>query len=192
MASTRIAVRRAPFRPPAFPPLRPVPIRRVIYWPAVALAAAAGALFVGGVTTGIVLRPARAARTAGIALAAPPLSDPVPLLPEDRIAPTVDPAPTPDPVPPAPSPGADATRLAPPVADAAPPAPPPVADAAPPPVADATRLAPPPEPAATCQTFNTSVAFAVSPAAAEKQAAQDGKLVFLLHVSGDFADDAFT
>ena len=43
-----------------------------------------------------------------------------------------------------------------------------------------------------CSTFNTSVAFAVSPATAEKQAARDGKLVFLLHVSGDFEDDAFT
>ena len=144
-------------------------------------------LFVVGVTTGIVLRPARAARTAGVALALPPLSDPVPLLPEDRIAPTVDPAP-----PPATATPDDAV------------VPPPVLDPAPlvdrsdettrlaPPGADATRLAPAPESAATCQTFNTSVAFAVSPAAAEKQAAQDGKLVFLLHVSGDFEDDAFT
>ncbi len=193
MANKCISGRPASFRPSAFPPLRPAPIRRVIYWPAVALAAAAGALFVVGVTTGIVLRPARAARTAGIALATPPLSDPVLLPPDDRIAPTVDPAPTPDPAPPTPTPVADAARLAPPGADAAPPAPPPGADVvppAPPPGADATRLAP--APAATCQTFNTSVAFAVSPAAAEKQAAQDGKLVFLLHVSGDFADDAFT
>ena len=114
MANKCISGRPASFRPSAFPPLRPAPIRRVIYWPAVALAAAAGALFVVGVTTGIVLRPARAARTAGIALATPPLSDPVLLPPDDRIAPTVDPAPTPDPAPPTPTPVADAARLAPP------------------------------------------------------------------------------
>jgi hypothetical protein len=54
---------------------------------------------------------------------------------------------------------------------------------------------PPPSPAPAapaCETFGTSVHFAVSPAAAEKQAAQEGKLLFLLHVSGDFEDDAFT
>jgi hypothetical protein len=36
------------------------------------------------------------------------------------------------------------------------------------------------------------VNFAASPAAAEKEAAKEGKLVFLVHVSGDFEDDAFT
>src|SRR5258708_4036961 len=35
----------------------------------------------------------------------------------------------------------------------------------------------PEPPARVCETFGTSVAFASSPAAAEKQAAQDGKLV---------------
>ena len=70
-----------------------------------------------------------------------------------------------------------------------------------PPAAPSADLPPPPPPAeknqgepaaSTCQTFGTSVAFAVSPAAAEKRAARDGKLVFVLHVSGDFEDHAFT
>ena len=68
----------------------------------------------------------------------------------------------------------------------------PVALVPPAPVAPAAPVAPLAPPAPKCETFNTSVDFAVSPAAAEKQAAQDGKLVFLLHVSGDFEDDAFT
>jgi hypothetical protein len=103
--------------------------------------------------------------------------------------------------PQAPAPAAsDSPAVAPPVQDEAPPQPPrdvirfdapqlvparPV-DA---PVAAAPTLAPA---APTCQTFGTSLQFAVSPAAAEKQAAQDDKLMFLLHVSGDFEDDAFT
>ncbi|HLW67333.1 MAG TPA: hypothetical protein VKS79_18605 [Gemmataceae bacterium] len=46
--------------------------------------------------------------------------------------------------------------------------------------------------ASTGGMYGTSLTFAASPSAAEKQAAQQQKLVFLLHVSGDFDDPGFT
>ncbi len=201
MANRHIVGRPVRFRPPVYPPVRSISVRRpVIYWPAVALAAATGALFVGGVIAGIALRPARTVHPVAVALAAPAIADLASPLPEADAAPPTDPAPPPpaaasaslavsamnqdnvacryDPPPLPPPPAAP---VAAPSAD--PPAPPPAPPAE-------KKEAPPP--AAVCQTFNTSVEFAVSPTAAEKQAARDGKLVFLLHVSGDFEDDAFT
>ena len=46
--------------------------------------------------------------------------------------------------------------------------------------------------AETCGDYGTSVTFAESPAAAAKQALQEEKLVFVLHVSGNFEASAFT
>jgi hypothetical protein len=63
------------------------------------------------------------------------------------------------------------------------------------PAAPAAGPAPPPnEPAPVCesQNYGTSVAFLGSPAEAGKQARRDGKLVFLLHISGNFEDRQFT
>jgi hypothetical protein len=40
--------------------------------------------------------------------------------------------------------------------------------------------------------FGTSVNFVDSPSEAAQQAKKDGKLVFVLHVSGDFEDPRFT
>jgi hypothetical protein len=57
------------------------------------------------------------------------------------------------------------------------------------------------EPAASGQTeqvcavdrsLNTALTWAKSPGAASEQARQDGKLVFLIHVSGNFEDPGFT
>jgi len=45
---------------------------------------------------------------------------------------------------------------------------------------------------ATCGSFGTSVEFAESPAEAAKQARKEEKLVFILHVSGNFEDPKFT
>jgi hypothetical protein len=46
--------------------------------------------------------------------------------------------------------------------------------------------------AATCGSFGTSVEFAESPEAAAAQAKKEEKLVFVLHVSGNFEDPRFT
>ena len=43
-----------------------------------------------------------------------------------------------------------------------------------------------------CKNFGTFVDFVRSPQLASREAKDDSKLVFLLHVSGDFDDDAFT
>jgi hypothetical protein len=45
---------------------------------------------------------------------------------------------------------------------------------------------------ATCGSFGTSVDFVKSPKEAAKQALKEEKLVFVLHVSGDFEDPDFT
>ena len=45
---------------------------------------------------------------------------------------------------------------------------------------------------ATCGSFGTSVDFVKSPKDAAKQALKEEKLVFVLHVSGDFEDPDFT
>jgi hypothetical protein len=43
-----------------------------------------------------------------------------------------------------------------------------------------------------CGSFGTSVEFQESPSAAAKQAKKEQKLVFVLHVSGNFEDPRFT
>ncbi len=49
-----------------------------------------------------------------------------------------------------------------------------------------------PQAAEVCGDYGTSVTFAESPAAAAKQALKEEKLVFVLHVSGNFEASAFT
>ena len=44
----------------------------------------------------------------------------------------------------------------------------------------------------TCEKYGTSVLFAESPAEAAKQAIKDEKLVFVLHVSGNFETPDYT
>ena len=184
MANTRIVGRPIRFRSPHHPPLALVR-RPLICWPAVAVAAIAGAVLVVGVLIGLARLPARTARPVRVAVAAPTAGDPVSPLLEAPAAPTADPTPpspsaattVPDPVP-SPNHGDEGASFRP---------------IAPRRILAAPAADSPPAPAAaTCQTFGTSVDFVASPAAAAKQAVQDGKLLFLLHVSGDFEDDAFT
>jgi hypothetical protein len=42
------------------------------------------------------------------------------------------------------------------------------------------------------ETFGTSVEFAITPSVAAGKARKEGKLLFVLHVSGDFEDSCFT
>jgi len=54
---------------------------------------------------------------------------------------------------------------------------------------------PPPAPKAedeTCGSFNTMVAFYDTPSSAARHANKEQKLVFVLHVSGNFEDPRFT
>ena len=44
----------------------------------------------------------------------------------------------------------------------------------------------------TCASHGTAVDFLDTPSEAAKQAKKDGKLVFVLHVSGNFEDPRFT
>ena len=44
----------------------------------------------------------------------------------------------------------------------------------------------------TCGSFGTTVEFVDTPSAAAKQAKKEQKLVFVLHVSGNFEDPRFT
>ena len=44
----------------------------------------------------------------------------------------------------------------------------------------------------TCGSYGTQIEFMDSPTEAAKKAKKDGKLVFILHVSGHFEDPRFT
>jgi hypothetical protein len=44
----------------------------------------------------------------------------------------------------------------------------------------------------TCGSYGTSVTFVATPSDAAKQADREQKLVFVLHVSGNFEDPTFT
>jgi hypothetical protein len=61
------------------------------------------------------------------------------------------------------------------------------ADKTPPPV---TTLVP--EGEKSCGSYGTQIDFLASPTEAAKQAKKEGKLVFILHVSGNFEDSKFT
>jgi len=50
----------------------------------------------------------------------------------------------------------------------------------------------PPAEGATCGSYGTTVEFVDSPAEAARLAKKQGKLVFVLHVSGNFEDPRFT
>lgn len=49
-----------------------------------------------------------------------------------------------------------------------------------------------PDKEATCGEFGTTIEFSDSPVEAAKQALKEEKLVFVLHVSGNFETPAFT
>jgi hypothetical protein len=50
----------------------------------------------------------------------------------------------------------------------------------------------PPTEGATCGSYGTTIEFVESPAKAAEMAKKEGKLVFVLHVSGNFEDPRFT
>jgi hypothetical protein len=68
----------------------------------------------------------------------------------------------------------------------------PAVPAAPTTVAETPPAPPPPAAPRACETFGTSVEFVASPAEAYRWAKQNDKLVFLLHVSGNFEESGFT
>jgi hypothetical protein len=104
---------------------------------------------------------------------------------------------------------ASATEVAAPAAAPAPADPPPAKSAEPAPVPDPPRPTPPapvvdfrpdpaaescPAPAGACarQNYGTRVEFVDDPALAAREALKDKKLLLVLHVAGNFENDAFT
>jgi len=51
---------------------------------------------------------------------------------------------------------------------------------------------PPPSAPPACESFGTSVQFVSNPIDAARVARQENKLMFVLHISGNFEDDKFT
>jgi hypothetical protein len=180
MAASSLAPNPAPSRPP-----RPRP--PAILWHPVAAAAVGSAVLVVALLAVI---PPRHAPAAPAEEACAPLPAVEQARPEFR--PTA-----PDPMPAAPAPAAN-IPAAPLTVKAAP------VPALPEPVA-ATAIAPEVEsnafvnlpdaagPKATaCGQYGTAVDFCDSPVAALKTAAKDQKLVFVLHVAGNFEEPGFT
>jgi hypothetical protein len=151
-------------------PSRPGGRQAVLYWPAVLAAGAFAALLVGGVIAGLASQRA-SARAMPVAAAAP----------EVRSAPEATVAALP------------ALPLAAPVAVApATPAPPrPRAEAAETEAlarrAEARSVRP-----ASGERYGTAVTFLCDPADAAAEARRQGKLLFVLHLSGNFEDSQFT
>ena len=160
----RVEHPRVPPVPPPLPPGWGRPPR--IYWAPILAAAGAALLMVGAALAGAALQPPRQ-------FPAPvPAVDP----PGAAIVPAVEVAvnlPAPAPAAPTSAPESPAEEEAPP---------PPVAPAAP---AQA-------EPRPTGQTYGTSVTFLASPEEAMRVAQREHKLVFVLHVSGNFEESCFT
>jgi hypothetical protein len=50
----------------------------------------------------------------------------------------------------------------------------------------------PPKTGESCGSYGTQIEFTDSPSEAAKKAKKEGKLVFILHVSGHFEDPRFT
>ncbi len=162
----------------------PLPISRndpaaPVRWPLVLAAAALGGLLLTLVTL-----------TAWVS-AGSPAANPEP--------PTIVQAATPEAVPEEPPPPGDAAKIL--VAQEPPPvAPPGPADPAPEAIAASSpgpRIEPPPaiagDPVApSCQRFGTAVDFLSDPTEAARQAGKTKKLLFVLHVSGNFENDRFT
>jgi len=165
--------------PPPYPPL-PVPVRRpLIYWPAVGAAVAGSLLLVAAL---LALTPHRrhapaapAVEEGAVALATESPRVEEPPAPEPPVS--AAPAPAPADVPPTPEPQASAP----------PPNPPEVVEALPPNLTDVAVVLPP-----GCQRYRTAVNFYDSPSEARKKALEEDKLVFVLHVAGNFEEPGFT
>jgi hypothetical protein len=148
-----------------------------MYWPAVGATAASSLLLV---VVLVALTPHRrhapAVEEGAVALVAaesPRVEEPPAAEPPVSAAP----APVPADVPPTPEPQASAP----------PPNPPEVVEAPPPNRTEVAVVLPP-----GCQRYRTAVNFYDSPAEARKKALEDDKLVFVLHVAGNFEEPGFT
>jgi hypothetical protein len=154
---------------------------RLIYWPVVAMTAVPAVLFCIGMVGFAAHLPAHAATPQPVALTlevAAPLPAPSA---EETSTLAADASPDAVPVAEAPAASLPEPSLEP---LAAPTAPATVAATPPPPPQLAASRA--------CETFGTSVEFVASPAEAYRRAKQNDKLVFLLHVSGNFEESGFT
>jgi hypothetical protein len=161
--------------PPPVPAPTPRPAPRLIHWPAVAATVAVAVLFVTGVMAWVAGRGA--ASPTAHATSAPLASDPA--LGEPRPLPVLFPGPEEGPAGlPTPDEDGPGPRTVPP--GWATPAPRPVTEA------------PAPRARPACETFGTSVEFVANPREAARQAADDHKLLFVLHVSGNFEESQFT
>jgi hypothetical protein len=142
----------------------PTPRQPILCWPAVVAAGALALLFMVGMTLAV----SAGSRPAEVAKASPPVVVPTP----ETDLPLTLPPETTQAVAPAPTPPVK-------------PAPVPVVELAPLPSAEAPACG-------TGDTYGTAVLFSNSPAEAGRQAAQEKKLLFVLHLSGNLEDDAFT
>jgi hypothetical protein len=134
-----------------------------VYWPAVAAAGTVGVLLVAGAFAWARAHaPARPEAPAPRELAAVAATEPP--APVEGGAPAAAPPTAPALVPPLPAAPVEAQRPA------------------------------PAEPCLACagQTYGTRVTFLPGPADAARQARREGKLLFILHVSGNFEESKFT
>jgi hypothetical protein len=156
----------------------PCPRTPVVYWPAVGAAGAVAVLLLAGLCAWATThpRPRKAVPPATVVV------NPI-VLPDIK----------PDDPPSPPTPAA-----------AAPAVPEPAAERAPavrlrgltPPAPEPKPAAPPTPPAAAparhAETYGTSVTFLDSPAEAARQASRENKLLFVLHIAGNFEESCFT
>ncbi len=188
-------------RPPPGP--SPSPPASLIYWPAVATAGGLALALLGVLAVWVALHPASEAT---VEVAVPPPAPPIPQAePPAPVVPLAAPqAPAAEvekTLVPEPSPPKD-TPVRPTAVDQRPPAPPRLPEEPnqapppePPPAEPKQQVAGPPEPMPARpagETYGTSVLFLNNPEQAARIAKQEAKLLFVLHVSGNFEDSCFT
>jgi hypothetical protein len=152
----------------------------IIHWPVVAAAGAAGLLFMAGLTVAAWRgsHAGRARETATTPAAVAAVQAPTP-------PPSEEPPPA-DPQPPAASPAEEENELPPTTAG------PSLAEVDSLQADPAPATPPVPRCAPATETHGTRVDFVALPAEASRLAVQEDKLLFVLHLSGNFEDPQFT
>jgi hypothetical protein len=182
LISRRVLVRRRAL-PPSLPAPRPRP--PLLNWTVVAGAAGSAVMLVGIVLIWIATHPQRARTPATPieSVAVAPTAE-TPIAPV--VAPELKPEPQPEPALAQPAPAVEvAVRPAPAPARAP-------AAVEPEPVRDPFQVAANADATPACDTLGTAVEFDANPARAAQHAAKEGKLMMILHVSGNFEDAGFT
>jgi hypothetical protein len=160
----------------------------VLNWTVVAGAAGSAVMLVGIVLIWIATHPdkrGRAATTRSEPVAVAPIETPVaPIVAPEFI--DVDNLKEKEPIPALTTPAVEVA-----VRPARAPAPGPAA-VEPEPVRGPFQVAAVADAASVCSTLGTAVEFDANPARAGQRAAKDGKLMMILHVSGNFEDAGFT